>query len=731
MRRAINKYAHTKLGRLIAVFFCLLLLLSPQQVHAEQITLNLKGADITALIETVSEATGKNFVLDPKVHGKVTVVSTQPMDADALYQTFLAILEVHDFVAVPSGNIIKIIPNNTLKYRGALVPSRTTDAPEDALIIQVYPVKNVDVAPLIPVLRPLVSPKGHLAAHTDGNMLVVSDYASAVRRLGQIIRRVDQPITHEIEMVPLEHASANALANLINALQKGTSFGRPGQKDGKPLAVADDRTNSLLIGGDTLARMRLRAIIAHLDTPVRVSGNTRVVHLRFAKAEELATVLSSMGENYLKKNKQATPTEGRIVNVQVYKESNALVLTAPATLMKAMQDVIRRLDVRRAQVQVEAIIAEVNADLLANLGVEWGILAGARDGKKGVMVGTNLSNGLVGLGGALATEQADLTQEAASQLTGLLVGGTNLNDLAFLLRAIRSDASNNILSTPSLVTLDNEEAEIVVGKEVPFVTGSFSSTGTGSSTSIGSPFQTVNRKNVGLTLRVTPQINEGDTIHLELVQEASTLGDAASVNDIGMQTTNTRSIRTTVLVDNGQILVLGGLIENKTTQSTFKVPVLGDIPWLGTLFKAEKTTSFRTNLMVFLRPTILRTPQDGMILTQQKYSAIRDQQLALPTSWNPVFQGAQTPVLPDAFDGMQVVPRIYSAGTVPAAQIASPGLPSTPVPSTHASTDGAKEPGEGGRMADPASGRPTHNNPYPSSPTGPGPAYEEEADYVR
>lgn len=705
----------------------LLLLLLAGPVQAEKLTLNLKGADISALIETVSEATGKNFILDPKVQGKVTVISTRPMDADELYKTFLSILEVHGFIAVPSGHVIKIIPNNTLKYRGVLADSEgktmaidEKTMADDEIIIQVYALEHVEATRLIPTLRPLVSPKGHLAAHSDGNMLVVSDYAKTVKRLGHIIRRVDKPITSTIEMVRLEHASARELAKLINSLGKSASFKRPGKRDLKPLAVADERTNRLLIGGDKQIRTRLRAIIAHLDTPVVISGNTRVVHLRFAKAKELASVLTSMGENFIKKNKKTTPTGGGIVNVQVYKDSNALVLTAPATLLKTMEDVILRLDVRRAQVQVEAIIADIKTDLASELGVEWGVLAGKDGENRGIVSGTNFPSGsghpgLFGLGGAALADGAEAEAMVASSMTsmtGMVLGGTNMKNLAGLLRAIKSDTSNNVLSTPSLVTLDNEEAEIVVGKEVPFVTGSYSSTGTGGS-SIGNPFQTVNRKNVGLTLRVTPQINEGDTIHLELVQEASALEDSASTGAIGMMTTNTRTIKTTVLVDNGQILVLGGLISNNVQQSVSKVPLLGDIPFLGTLFRAERKTNRKTNLMVFLRPTILRTPEDGFALTHRKYRAIRDQQLAVPEHWNPVFWGSQTPILPEIADFLKVVPEASRLGD-----------------KTRMETSGERL-----TLEERLLGRPTIANPGQSSGQSSGDKqdalYEEEEDYVR
>ena len=659
--------------------------------RAEKLTLNLKGADINTLIETVSEATGRNFVVDPKVTGKVTVVSSQPMSTEELYRVFLSILEVHGFIAVPSGQVIKIVPDNNLKYSGTPITGpRSADSVDgDEVVVRVYDIKHVDAARLLPVLRPLVSPKGHLASYGDNNLLIVSDYADSVKRLGRIISRVDQPVTDEIEVIALEHASASELARVVGNMLKADASGGP--KNAIPSLVADERSNSLLVGGDRIARLRLRAIVAHLDIPVAKTGNTRVIHLRFANAKDLAGVLTSMGEHYLRGDKTGKETATSIVNVQAYEESNALVVTAPPTLLSAMEEVIRRLDVRRAQVQVEAIIAEVSTDNLSELGIEWGILRGQGD-NTGFVGGTNFPSptnpGLVKLGGSLAqglrnpgqTTAAAETAAALANSSGLILGATTGgNSLATLLRAINNVAGNNVLSTPTLITLDNEEAEIVVGSEVPFITGQTSGTGN------DNPFTTITRKNVGLILKVTPQINEGDTIRLKIEQETSRVSDAAveAASDV---VTDTRSIKTTVLVDDGQLLVLGGLIKNDVKRSIIKVPLLGDVPLLGAFFRTESARNERTNLMVFLRPSILRTKESGQVLTGGKYRYIREQQYNLPQPNWPVSLSGASPLLPELPVAMPA-PR-----TSPAEQVArqspnaapwapvSPSSPSVPSP---------------------------------------------------
>lgn len=642
-----------------------MLLLLGKPTQADNLTLNLKGADIATLVETISEATGRNFILDPKVQGKITVISAHPMSEEELYQTFLSILEVHGYIAVPTGNVIKIVPDSQLKYSGALKDGKASVnlSGPDEVTIRVYTVKNIDTAKLIPVLRPLISPKGHLSAHTDSNTLVISDYAANSKRLEKIIRQIDKPVSSDIELVTLKHASAQELAQLINTLEK-SSNPKNSKAAKHSIVVADERTNSLLIGGDMTIRIRLRTIIAHLDTPVESSGNTRVIHLRFAKAKDLAEVLTSMGQNYVKEKKGngKDAVSPGIVNVQAYADANALVLTAPANLLKNMEGVIRKLDVRRAQVQVEAIIAEISSDLAAELGVEWGVLGGPTSANKGIVSGTNFAGsgpGLFSIGGSALNGDATSAASMASGLGGLILGGTDLDNFAVLLHAIKNDSNNNLLSTPTLITLDNEEAEIVVGKEVPFITGTFSK-----DNSTNNPFQTINRENVGLTLRVTPQINEGDTIRLDLVQEVSSLVPDSTDVSLADAVTRTRSIKTTVLVDNGHILILGGLIENEVQQSVSKVPLLGDLPFIGALFRAERTTNHKTNLMVFLRPTILRSKQDGLDLTHDKYNSIRNHQLAIPNDWNLIAPENTHPILPEISSIFKMSQKIQATNDV-------------------------------------------------------------------
>ncbi|MEO5347931.1 MAG: hypothetical protein H7834_16375, partial [Magnetococcus sp. YQC-9] len=407
-------------------------------------------------------------------------------------------------------------------------------------------------------------------------------------------------------------------------------------------------TNSILLGGDKTTKLRLRTIITHLDTPVEVRGNTRVVNLHHANAKKMVDVLASMGQDYLKNTQKEKKVEATgLVNVQAYEGTNALVITAPPALLQSMQDVIKRLDVRQTQVQVEAIIVEVSITKAADLGVQWGVLGGKGE-NKGVVGGTNLptSNnpGMLQIGGLIAKGVAEATTGLAST-SGLLIGGTNGDNFVGLLRALNGDGSSNVLSTPTVVTLDNEEAEIMVGKRM--------SVSTGQTTTIqgGNPFTTISRENVGLTLKVRPQISEGNVVRLEIHQEVSEIG---LVDSFGNRDTNNRAIKTSVLVDDQQVLVLGGLISSDRKMSNKRVPVLGDIPLLGMLFQAEEATDEKKNLMVFLRPTILRTREDGIHLTHEKYRAMREQQLAAPRGRGPItLDDAAAPLLPE-INGMRM-----------------------------------------------------------------------------
>ncbi|MBF0296477.1 MAG: type II secretion system secretin GspD, partial [Magnetococcales bacterium] len=563
-------------------------------VDAGNLTLNLKGADLTTLIETVAQATGRNFILDPQIKGKVTVISSKPMTDKDLYQMFLSILEVHGYIAVPTeGGVVKILPDTELKYSATPNDSLTLDGGE--VVTRVFKLKYVNANRLLAALRPLASPKAHMAANDDGNLLIVTDHADVTERLAQIVQRVDQPSDGEVEVIALRNGSATEVARVINALEQGAAATPPGQPPGalavKPVAIADERTNSILIGGDKAVRLRLRTIITHLDIPVEIAGNTRVVDLRHASAKKMAEVLASMGQDYLKNTQKDKRPENGIVNVQAYEGTNSLVITAPPALLKSMQDVVRRLDVRQAQVQVEAIIVEVSVRKAAELGVQWGILGGSGD-HPGTLTGTNFPSanpGLLQLGGLVAKGLSGAASAATgTTASGLLMGGSDGDHFALLLRALSSDASNNVLSTPTIVTLDNEEAEIMVGSKISVTTGQTNSIPG------GNPFTTITRENVGLTLKVRPQISEGDVVRLEILQEVSEI--AATRDAYGNRDTDNRTIRTSVLVDDQQVLVLGGLISSDRKMNNKRVPILGDIPLLGMLFQAEEATDEKKNL---------------------------------------------------------------------------------------------------------------------------------------
>ena len=578
------------------------------KLSSGRVTLNFNATDINAVISAVSEMTGRNFIVDPRVKGKVTVVSHRALKSSEIYQVFLSVLKVHGFAAIPGKNVTKIVPEVNAK-QDAIRTGQNAIPFSDEFITQVLEIKNVDAAQLVPILRPLVPQRGHLAAYPGSNVLVISDSASNIRRLKKIISSIDQATGDEIEVIALQHASGSEVVRIINQLSSQDA------KKKKNNLIADDRTNSILLGGNKASRLRIKALIAHLDTPVDVGGSTQVVYLRNAVAKDLVPVLTGVSKSVSgAKGKKVGASQAAAINIQADENTNSLVITAPPDVFRSLRSVIRRLDVRRAQVLVEAVIAEVSTNSAEEFGIQWA----AGSVKDGVASLVNFSIGS-SLTGLLSTPP--------SVGDGLsLAGGNNSKDnpIGALVRALDSDGKSNILSTPSLLTLDNEEAEIVVGQNVPFVTGSYSGTGGGSTPS--NPFQTVQRQDVGLTLRITPQINEGDAIKLKVEQEVSTVTASTQGVDI---ITNKRSIKTNVVVDDGQMIVLGGLIQEELRDGEQRVPGLGDIPVLGWFFRYNKTELVKTNLMVFLQPTIL---QDAAVIaahTGDKYNFIRAKQLKL------------------------------------------------------------------------------------------------------
>ncbi len=631
--------------RLRLVVFSLVLLFSLSGWGEEgegTMTLNLNDADIRAFIATVSEMTGKNFIIDPRVKGKVTVVSGTPVPPDRVYEIFLSVLKVHGFAAVPSGDAIKILPNTMAGTDR--VPTVYEEQPEesDKLVTRVIQVNHADAAQLVPILRPLIPQQAHLAAHANSNTLVVTDSASNINRVVSIIQRIDQANNRDIEIIPLRYSLASDLQQTLTSLNKAAGPNGPSAGQTSTL-IADDRTNSLILSGDPTWRTNMRLLIAQLDTPIANDDNTEVIYLKYAAAKSLVSVLQGVGTQQLKAqgaegSKDTTGSTTRF-DIQADETTNALVVTAPPFLMRSLKSVIRKLDIRRAQVLIEAIIAELQYDKSIELGVEW----------ETAIPGTGFSAGT-----QFPTTLSSISSYPTTTGGGLSIGYFANGNLRALIKAFAGNDDANILSTPSLVTLDNEQATIHVGQNVPFVTGQYSN-----NDSVGgsNPFQTIERHDVGVKLTVTPQINEGNTIRMKIEQEVSsvvpTTSDTSGASDV---VTNKRIIETTVLVDDQETIVLGGLVHDNLTETVSKVPLLGDIPVLGLLFQNRRTALEKRNLMVFLRPEIMRTRRTGAEVTRNRYNEIRQLQeeakeegiLLMPFEDPPVLpaEGANSPYPP-------------------------------------------------------------------------------------
>ncbi len=620
-------------------------------------TLNFVDADIHALINAVSRITGMNFIIDPRVKGKVTIISNKEMPSEDVYQVFLSVLKVHGFAAVVGPHVTKIVPEVNAKQDAIPFMNKRIYNGSDAFVTRVVEVKYVDAAQLVPILRPLVPQRGHLAAYPASNVLVISDSAANISRLEKIIRRIDQATGDEVEVISLEHASASEIIRILQQLNGQNT------KQKKSLnAVADDRTNSILLGGPRSSRLRTRALISHLDTPLETGGYTHVIYLRNAVAKDLVPVLTGISKSLAKKGKGAKGVSAQAnIIIEAHESTNALVISAPANIVRSLKSVIRRLDIRQAQVLVESVIAEVSEEATRELGVQWA--GGGTSASRPVGL-INFDNGYSAL---------NLLSDVPPPAVGLTLGVGDLigaSRVGALIRALSKDVGTNILSTPSLVTIDNTEAKIVVGQNVPFITGSFSGTGTGGSTP-SNPFTTIQRQDVGLTLKIKPQINEGNSIKLDVEQEVSSLSPSTVGSDL---ITNKRSIKTTVMVEDGGIVVLGGLIEESLRENEQRVPFLGDIPILGLLFRYNKTTKVKTNLMVFIHPQIMKDDAMLQSLTNEKYDYIRAKQLAIRERGVRLLDDEQSPLLPEMKEFLSLPPEYDASVDSDSAIIMPPSM---------------------------------------------------------
>jgi general secretion pathway protein D len=661
--------------------------------NGQRITPSFKDAEIGQVIEAVAAATGKTIIPDPRVRAQVTMLSQTPMTPDAFYEAFLALLSVHQFVAVESGGIIKIVPDaNARQMPNIDLPSRVKSG-SDELITQVIAVHNVNAAQLVPVLRPLMPQAAHMAAYPNGNILILSDRASNVSRIMRIIERIDQEGDNEVDIINLQHASAAEVVRVVNTFfsQQASQEGGGG---GPSRVIADDRSNSVLVGGEKSLRLRIKALIAHLDTPLESGGDTQVRYLQFADAEKIASKLKEQISATVAITSGAAPAGGaptsgvgasadRSTTIWAEPETNALIITAPAKVMRSLMSVVDKLDIRRMQVLVEAIIVDVNVNKNAELGVNWAVWSDDDDTR--FPVGT-FQQPVGGVNLASLAQSIDNPSGGNPLLgTGTTFGigriaATGVN-FAAMLRAIQGDSNTNVIATPSTVTMDNQEAELKVAQEVPFVTGSYTNTGNSDNNGNVNPFTTVQRQEVGTILKITPQINEqGALVQLKIELESSSLtGDSGDANSL---ITNKRTISTNVLIEDGGIVVLGGLIQDSDIRGEQRVPYLGRIPVIGALFKTRSRQNDKTNLMVFIRPKILRDGMAMAVETNSKYNYIREEQRAAmrpKTELLPLLPYTKEPLLPPAVPpAAPELPFDQGTGLTPSAPTATRPAPPPP-----------------------------------------------------
>lgn len=595
--------------------------------NAATLKQNFQNVDIKTVIEAVAKLTGKNFIIDPRVKGKVTLIAPEPMPPEALYETLLSILRVHDYVAVPGETAIRIIPANLARDQ---VPyEKRKQFETDDWVTEVLKVKHVSATKLVAVLRPLVAREGHLVALQDSNRLIVTDSRANLKRIKSILARVDVSPTSSYEVVSIKNGSAEEMVRTLKNLL-------PESANGQNLKMNfDERSNRIVLAGDAEQRLAMRALIAELDVPVESSGRVQVVYLRYAKAEDLVPVLKKLATNESLLNSVAgleSQAEGGAqkaastqvsnldksaleerISIEADERTNSVIISAPPPIVTALKGVVKELDIRRAQVLIEAILVEVTESKQAELGVDW-----VANGPNGV--------GLINFSGTIPSLVANAGNPAA-QASAIGIGATaamgeisaDNQGWGALIRALNSDNQANVLATPTLLTLDNEEAEIIVGKEVPFQTGSYTTNSSGSS----NPFTTVEREEVGLKLKIKPQINEGDEVFLEVDQELSSVLPADGAVDLQ---TSKRQIKTNIIVGDGKMIVLGGLLDERETEVTAKIPGLGDIPLLGALFRSKQNKREKVNLMIFLRTVIVKNNRMGDYYSNKKYNILRESQ---------------------------------------------------------------------------------------------------------
>lgn len=588
--------------------------------QSETVTLALENADIRDLIRWAQDVTGKSIIVHPNVTGKVTVLAGDPMSRTEAYQVFLSVLQVHGFALLEADNNLKIIPDALAKQSSVPIVNSSDPSAREDVIVRIIKVKNVSASQLVNFLRPLVPQVGHLAAYPSTNALILADRANNIDKIVEIISRLDKVGITNIERIKIEYANAKEIHQVISKLLPNSQGKGAENVIGIQLAV-DERSNSLLMTGDPATRQQIRALIQDLDQPLSGDGNTQVFYLNYADATELVGVLQSISGS-VQKSKKDQSSEAE-VSIESNEALNALIVTAPPSILNTIKGVIGKMDIRRPQVLVEALIVEVNEDLGHELGIEW--LSDSNSNVRGSFSAF-----------PTLTSRPNLPPDVTFN-SGFNLGYFRGGELRGLINALATESQANILSTPTIMALDNEEARILVGQNVPFITGS-------EARNNDDPFQTIERQDVGITLKVKPRVNRDNAVTLDIEQSVESVTESARASDI---ITNKREIQTRVLINNNETLVLGGLIRDELEEVERKVPLLGDIPVMGRLFKSTGTNTVKRNLMVFIRPTIISNSKQGYDLTSERYHSMQSQQQDFRNKIETYFVPREIPVLPE------------------------------------------------------------------------------------
>lgn len=615
MKEPISKrLSHTK--QLLVSVLLLSFSFHLQAAEEQMWKINLKNAEIKEFITQISAITGKNFIIDPRVKGKVTVISNTSLDSAGIYELFLSVLRVHGYAAVPAGNVVKIVQQVLAKQSGNAMDFSANRASEE-LITRVISVKNSSAVELVKIIRPMIPQYGHIAGLSTPNALIISDHASNILRLMDIVERIDVADTSTLMIVQLKEAWVEDMVALLEKLAP-KQIGKGAKGPNTVTVVASERTNSLVFKGEPSTLEKMRSLVEQLDLPTTRMGTTQVVRLAHADAADMAELLKNLVAPTGKTRTAASQDEE--INIQADEGLNALVIRANPTSMGEIKEIIRKLDIRRLQVLIESAIVEVTTNFEKQLGSE--LIVGDTSSSSLPLGITAPSGILASILQALAMSP-ELTRPPALGDAPLFAAGKSDPDginFALIIRALSLNSDVNLLSTPSIMTMDNQEASIIVGQTVPFRTGS---TVTGSQ-GADNPFTTISREDVGLTLKVTPHIHDGNLIRLEIFQEVSEVDDLQNIGAQGAADiiTNKRTLETTILADDGEIIVLGGLMRDKITNSTTKVPILGSIPWLGRLFRSTSEKHEKQNLLIFLRPTVLASKEDSEKIKVRKFSGV-------------------------------------------------------------------------------------------------------------